>query len=775
MRSLERGFFNQFDCPNQYEDVGKIHSKFRKQPTTLSLARSHRPLAVLLAISLFVWQTPLDAGRAVFTGVGDAEPIKAGFSRDSVVLYPSGFKIDNGNNPYRDKGDHVFAETGYSDTWPNFFPELVSDIHPDLVEAIGGNDFTLHLTLDPKSTALKPFTTRSGQRFGIYLQFDDGQPLGGAYVFIGFDWHDSSPNQGNRPFALVGQGYWTYYIDPRDVTGTAETITLVRRGDVFQLYTSTEGSSFVAAAGQRTDMAMYPDVNGSLAIKPNIIKDLGPGRALSALTLWTESPDKSQFDASAGRIRSVVIESDALTRDINPDSLVEPRIGFFGDQPSEDETKYTIEGTVVDCKSIEPLNYAHVAFHVDGKQYVVITNSQGQYEATLGAGIYKLEITAKGYRPYIEEIDLAASGSHNYALADRGNIHYVGVDHTFQSIQKALEAANDGDTIMLDPGTYDESFKLMSNIAIRGAGHQETTFAGAAYRDVAITPFLAEYYPPYGADEGIFKAALTNVNLTGFTLDGGSEHESFKAETVSERFKMLMAIDRLDLGTVKQMLEANPELATVRYYTEDAPKHGATFLTRNMDQWVVWTPELRETNAAIAKLLIDGGADIEGPGGYAWSAGGRPLHIAANHDNVRVARLLLEAGAEVNSLVNEKTPLEWSVGQGVRVTETAGVLIDAGATHNLLHYVHFKMLDRLERTLGDQINALFPWSGVEPTSLLHVAVRNDFPDLVEWLLERGADPDLKDANGLTPKQVAVSFEKSTRTLDLLGIDAASAQ
>ena len=67
------------------------------------------------------------------------------------------------------------------------------------------------------------------------------------------------------------------------------------------------------------------------------------------------------------------------------------------------------------------------------------------------------------------------------------------------------------------------------------------------------------------------KAALANVVLSGFTLDGGEEHESFAAETVSERLALLMAIDRVDLSTVTAMLEANPALAKVRYYTEDSP------------------------------------------------------------------------------------------------------------------------------------------------------------------------------------------------------------
>ena len=41
----------------------------------------------------------------------------------------------------------------------------------------------------------------------------------------------------------------TYYVDERDRTGTAETITLRRRGDVFQIYAASGGSSFSPRPG----------------------------------------------------------------------------------------------------------------------------------------------------------------------------------------------------------------------------------------------------------------------------------------------------------------------------------------------------------------------------------------------------------------------------------------------------------------------------------------------------------------------------------------------
>ncbi len=694
--------------------------------------------------------TSAEAGRAVFTGARDVEPVNAGFRRDTIVLHDNGFQVVNGDNPYRDYADH--ATHPWSGTFPDFFPELDGDIHPEIVEAIGTNDFTLELTLDPESTRLHPHTNTSGQRLGVYLQFDE-QVFGGNYILVGFDSLGGVMEPGNRPFAIVGSGYWTYHIDRRDVTGTAETITLARRGDVFQVYTASKGSSFIAAAGQRADETVHADINR-----------FGPGATLTAMAFWTESADGTPFDSDAGRLRSLVIASDALPRDINPGSHVPRRAAIPGTGPIVE-----LSGTVADAVTGMPVDTAPVELLRDGVTYLALTDRDGRYAADVHPGDYALAVTRKGYEPLLAKVAVDANTVRDLAIVDYGHDHRVGADRALKTIEAAFAIANDGDTIRLDPGVYAEPLALISNVTIQGAGHDRTRVVGKAYADFAIRPFLAEYHPPYGS-EAVFKAGLTDVVLAGFTLDGGQEHESFRAETVSERLALLMAIDRVDLATVKAMLEANPALATVRYHTEENPGKGATFLTRNMNPWVDWTPELRADNVEITRLLIENGADIEGTGGYAWSAGGRPLHLAANHDNVGAARLLLAAGADPNALARDRPPLEWSVGQGVRVAATASVLMDGGAEYNPLHLVRFKLLDRLAEEVGDRINDLFPVHDAAPTTLLHMAVRNDYPDVVAWLLERGADPNLVDANGLTPKGVAVTTDRSDAVRKLLGLE-----
>jgi ankyrin repeat protein len=53
----------------------------------------------------------------------------------------------------------------------------------------------------------------------------------------------------------------------------------------------------------------------------------------------------------------------------------------------------------------------------------------------------------------------------------------------------------------------------------------------------------------------------------------------------------------------------------------------------------------RDNSIAIAKLLIDRGADVDAKGNGGWT----PLHLATANNHTEIAKLLIELGADVNA------------------------------------------------------------------------------------------------------------------------------
>ncbi len=261
-----------------------------------------RGLPACLLIPLLAYVAPAVAGTAVFTGSEDETRLIAGYKRDTLSTFPDGFRIDNGKNPYRSPQDHPQSD-------------LVASVHPDIPEQIGGADFSVTFTLDPRSGRLS-HPDQGWQRFGVQVQFDGGFERGGSMIYFGVDAYPL-PREGNRPTALVvttrdGELAWTYYSNDRiDLTGTEGSLTLTRRGNAFWLTTSS-GAILRAADGMRDEGGPFIDLNHQGFV--------GTGRKLTAITLWTESSDGSRFPADAGRFKRLVIDSAALMS-INPGAI----------------------------------------------------------------------------------------------------------------------------------------------------------------------------------------------------------------------------------------------------------------------------------------------------------------------------------------------------------------------------------------------------------------------------------------------------------------------
>ena len=131
----------------------------------------------------------------------------------------------------------------------------------------------------------------------------------------------------------------------------------------------------------------------------------------------------------------------------------------------------------------------------------------------------------------------------------------------------------------------------------------------------------------------------------------------------------------------------------------------------------------RHSSLDVAKLLINRGADVD-----AMDKDDRtPLHYAVRKNSLDVAKLLLDRGADVDAMdKDDRTPLHYAVRKNS--LDVAKLLLDRGADVDAM--------DKDDRTP------------------LHYAVRKNALDVAELLLDRGADVDAMDKDDRTPLHYA---------------------
>jgi ankyrin repeat protein len=105
--------------------------------------------------------------------------------------------------------------------------------------------------------------------------------------------------------------------------------------------------------------------------------------------------------------------------------------------------------------------------------------------------------------------------------------------------------------------------------------------------------------------------------------------------------------------------------------------------------------------------------------GRGWT----PLHVAAWEGNEEIARVLLDAGADVNGVKDQSSPLSWAV--GTPNLKLVKLLIDRGADVNRR-------------------------DGLDKETPLHYAASYGNVELARMLLKAKANPNAKDFRGKTP-------------------------
>lgn len=231
--------------------------------------------------------------------------------------------------------------------------------------------------------------------------------------------------------------------------------------------------------------------------------------------------------------------------------------------------------------------------------------------------------------------------------------------------------------------------------------------------------------------------------------------------------RVIEAVKRLDLATVADLLDANPELLGVKN------RQGRNLLHLACS---AYHKELKVSPARATRLagfLLDRGMDIEELG-----MSGRdpcpPLFFAvAFGRNAALVRFLLARGARIEAVPggglfaaawwNDTAILDLLLGAGAPIDVVVGVtpFLAAWCWKN---FDAAKLLARRGANVNFQ-------DGRGKTALHHGVEKEYDPSLLRWLVRHGASPDLKDRDGVSPrmrasrkrnKRFAAAFEIGAR-------------
>lgn len=183
------------------------------------------------------------------------------------------------------------------------------------------------------------------------------------------------------------------------------------------------------------------------------------------------------------------------------------------------------------------------------------------------------------------------------------------------------------------------------------------------------------------------------------------------------------------------------------------------------------THAARQGHTSLEKYLVDHGADPSIPSGL----GATVLHHAAGTGDTDLLKFLLSKGVNVESQSDAGTPLIWAAGHAQQ--DSLKLLLEHNANPDaktedditpLLSSVAAGSLACLELLIKAGATVNFTAGGATP---LHIAADIGSPEIINCLLQAGADPNAVDEDGMKPVQVAAARENRVAVEILLPVTA----
>ncbi|TXJ54490.1 ankyrin repeat domain-containing protein [Brachyspira aalborgi] len=174
----------------------------------------------------------------------------------------------------------------------------------------------------------------------------------------------------------------------------------------------------------------------------------------------------------------------------------------------------------------------------------------------------------------------------------------------------------------------------------------------------------------------------------------------------------------------------------------------------------------------IVKVLIDNKADINQFNKFGYFVGDsyrtvfyNALMVSIKNGYINIANLLIQNKAKIN-ITNDYgyTPLSLAVSGGY--IDTAILLINNGANFDKEYYSSFAIVNDYNKffisLLDKKLNVNYALSNANNSSLLTYAVDKNATNIIKTLIERKADTSIRNNNGRTAFDIAMSKEINNR-------------